>query len=438
MVAFRPAVALAALVVALASESRAQAVIEGVLWDSTRTLAPLAGADVVLLSDGRTATTDRRGRFRFENVQPGEHRVGYGALWLDSIAAPPAVASASVGARGTSRVVLATASRSASQLSACGTLLPDDAGLLLGEVRDAASFTAASDVIVAARWQERLIGRNQNEVREMATVDTTSADGRYVLCGVPVGIEVTVLARHADGRATERMRLLVDAAITARDLRIGDEARLVRVSGRVVGSNGAPMPNASVFASLAQDRPATTDSAGNFALALPARSGQIFVRALGYQPALVPIDPLDETLDLGDISIAPVGAVLDTVRVTARPRTLDELGFEERRRAGLGGFVGEEVLSRLPRINATSVAQEMPPWVRSSGGRFPVFLIRRGIQFCSPRFFVDGYDWGKSTEGIDVDGILGRAKRVEAYKAGFAPPRFNDFDGCGSVVVWTR
>jgi len=438
MYTFRPAVALAALALLLATESRAQAAIEGVLWDSTRTLAPLAGAEVVLLSDGRTATTDRRGRFRFENVQPGEHRVGYGALWLDSIAAPPAVASASVGERGTSRLVLATTSRNSAQLSACGTLLPEDAGLLLGEVRDAAQFTAASDVIVAARWNERLIGRDQNELREMATVDTTDAAGRYVLCGVPLGVEVTVLARHADGRGTERMQLLVDAAITARDLRIGDEARLVRVSGRVVGPDATPMPNASIFASLAQQRPTATDSAGNFALTLPARSGQLFIRALGYQPALVPINPLDDQLELGDISIAPVGAVLDTVRVTATPRTLEEMGFEERRRAGLGGFVGEELLSRLARINATSVAQEMPPWVRSSGGRFPVFLIRRGIQFCSPRFFVDGYDWGKSTEGIDVDGILAHAKRVEAYKAGFAPPRFNDFDGCGSVVVWTR
>ncbi len=440
----RPLLAIARLVLALpllafATDAGAQGTIEGVLWDSTRSLAPLADAEVVLLTDGRVAKTDRRGRFRFRDVPAGEHRVGYGALWLDSVSAPPAVVSARVAARGRSRVVLATMSRRTTQLAACGTPLADDAGLLLGEVRDAAAFDVVDDVVVAARWNERLLGRDQNELREVATVDTTDAGGRYTLCGVPLGVSVTLYARHRDGRSTERMQVAIDVPITARDLRIGDVSRLVRVSGRVVGPNGAPMPNASVFASLAQDRPATTDSAGGFALALPVRSGQLFIRALGYQPALVPVNPIDGQLELGDIAISPVGAVLDTVRIVgARPRTLDELGFEERRRTGLGAFVDEAHIATLPRVTAPGLVMAMPPWIRATSGMHPTFIIRRGMGFCTPRFFVDGFDWGKRTEAIDIYNITQLAKRVEAYKAGFAPPRYNDFDGCGSVVIWTR
>lgn len=422
-----------------AGSAQAQGRIEGVLIDSLRTMGPLAGAEVVLLSDGRTAITDRRGRFQFADVPAGSHRVGYAALWLDSIGAPVPMAAANVGTRGRSNVVLATLPRQTAQLAACGTELPSELGLLVGEVRDATSFETVADVIVEARWSERLLGRDVNETREMATVDTSDAAGRYTLCGVPTDVEVTVRSRHRDGRATEPLVVKVDVPMVARDLRVGADDRTVRVRGRVTGPSGEPMPRASVRASLSQAQPIVTDSTGVFAFAIPARSGQLFVRALGYKPTLLPINPVEEELELGDVALSPVDAVLDTVRIVgSRPRTLDELGFEERRRVGLGGFVGDEVLSRLARVNATTVSQEMPPWVRSTGGRYPTFLIRRGIDFCSPRFFVDGYDWGNKIDGLDVDGIMASAKRVEAYKAGFAPPRYNDFNGCGSVVIWTR
>ena len=63
--------------------------------------------------------------------------------------------------------------------------------------------------------------------------------------------------------------------------------------------------------------------------------------------------------------------------------------------------------------------------------------LRRGSGFCRPRFFIDGYDNG-NISAEEEGSLMARAKRVEVYTASNAPPQFNDFDGCGVVVVWTR
>ena len=52
------------------------------------------------------------------------------------------------------------------------------------------------------------------------------------------------------------------------------------------------------------------------------------------------------------------------------------------------------------------------------------------------RIFIDGVNF----RDINVDeenSFLRMAKRVEFYTANNAPPQFNDFAGCGSVVIWT-
>lgn len=67
-------------------------------------------------------------------------------------------------------------------------------------------------------------------------------------------------------------------------------------------------------------------------------------------------------------------------------------------------------------------------------------MLRRGSAFCNPRFINNGID-----EGVLVHErageqwfLLERAKRIEVYTANQAPARYNDFDGCGVVVAWTR
>ncbi len=440
-----------ALGLVLAQPLAAQARLDGVLIDSTRTLAPLAGAEVVLLADGRRATTDRRGRFRFENVPAGPQRVAYGALWLDSVGVPVAVQAVDVPARGRVQVTLATASVVALQRLYCGTALAADVGLLTGEVRDADNGGWASGVRLEARWREKHLGPGVLEDMTVATTDTTNASGRYVLCGVPLNVAMTVTARHPDGRATETLVVETATRLGAADLMIGTGRRTMVVSGRVVGPAGQPLPRANVVTSLEAERPLQTDSTGRFRFVVPARSGQVYVRTLGYQPEVATFAPAGDEVSVGDISLRPVGAVLDTRIITARPRTREEADFLRRKSLGMGvAYLDSTDLALLPRITASMVAHMSRGGVRAVAVRLPAqgtnsnpplpfqALAVRGVRgYCMPPAWVDGLRWG-SIDVFDQYGLLQRAKRIEIYRAPFVPIEFFDNNDCGALVVWTR
>jgi hypothetical protein len=76
--------------------------------------------------------------------------------------------------------------------------------------------------------------------------------------------------------------------------------------------------------------------------------------------------------------------------------------------------------------------------VRSSGGSWPRTQLRRGIDPCYPRFFIDGVDFGVPRDGVEEAELLRLAKRIEIHEASFMPGRFTDFNGCGVVLIWTR
>jgi hypothetical protein len=59
------------------------------------------------------------------------------------------------------------------------------------------------------------------------------------------------------------------------------------------------------------------------------------------------------------------------------------------------------------------------------------------MSLCFPRWFVDGTDFGVP-QAEEEEMWLRQAKRVEVYKAGLAPAQYNDFDGCGVILIWTR
>lgn len=59
------------------------------------------------------------------------------------------------------------------------------------------------------------------------------------------------------------------------------------------------------------------------------------------------------------------------------------------------------------------------------------------MPLCCPRWFVDGVDYAQPQA---VEGRIWsrQAVRVEAYKATEAPARYNDFNGCGVILIRTR
>ena len=213
----------------------------------------------------------------------------------------------------------------------------------------------------------------------------------------------------------------------------------MRVLGRVVDSTGRPLRDAAV--SVVDDTavsPARSDSSGQFGLSAPRRSLVVAIRAVGYAPRTVRVDPFGEQVQLGDVSLGPVRTELARVDVRADFRVRALADFERRRGGAIGFFVTDSMLVRIPVVTPTAVASMWPrARIERLGGRSERLQLRRGQGFCHPRFFIDGADMGR-LDSEEQRAWLGGAKRIEMYTAQNTHPEFNDFDGCGAIVVWTR
>ena len=431
------ALGLAASAGVSTSALRAQGTIRGALFDSLRTARPMAGAVVVLLGASRRATTDQRGRFEFTDVPEGAAKVAYWAPWLDSLALPALEAAAAVRAGAVTDVRLGSPSRASYQGAVCGATFGTSDGILLGEVRGV-DGRALADIAVGARWHETLLGVGEVERRQRAALDTTNASGFYALCGVPTDAEFALVAGSDSVATGEIVVGLEGSPVMRRDLVAGPWSDVGRVSGRLIGPDSMPLVGATVGIAGDTSRLTRTDSDGRFVLVnVPRRSTQFVARAIGFQPALRARDLLETESELDDLMLEKVPQELSTVTVTGEPLTANRLQFDQRAAKGLGSFIGDSALARLPVVNSTIIANLAPRTTAQQTRQGPMLMIRRGSGFCRPRFFVDGYDNG-NISAEEEGSLMARAKRVEIYTANFAPPQFNDFDGCGVVVVWTK
>lgn len=434
-------VRLAALATAVAATGvQAQGTVRGVVHDSLRAGRPIAGAEVVLLGSERRTVTDERGRFEFADAPAGEVTVAFWAPWLDSLALPPLQARARAG-QGS--VLLATPSLPAYQRAVCGTTLAADEGILLGELR-APDGSPLAGVAVGARWHETLVGVGQLERRLRASLDTANASGFFALCGVPADAEFAVVAGN-DTLATGEIVLgLGTSPVVRRDLTAAPAGVVATVRGRLIGPDSLPLAGATIAATGDTAVRTRSDAEGRFVLTgVPRRSMQLVARAIGHVPTLRSLEPLGDEIVLEDL-LLPRVQELAAVTVTGAAMTAAELEFDTRRQRGLGRFVDEEQLRKLPFITANAVAS-LVPGVRAAGTGVDrrIVLPRRSFgggvtsTACLPRWFEDGFPTG-ALDAQEEAALLARAKRIEIYEAPQAPARYTDFDGCGVVLVWTR
>ncbi len=416
----------------------AQGDVRGVLFDSLRTLEPIGNAFVTVDGRPERARTDRRGRFRFTTLPQGIWTLRYQAPWLDSLALPPITVQVEVPAGGaTVGVVMSTPSLFRMQYALCGAALDEDAGMLLGMVRDARGAPLVG-LFVGAIWAEAAVATRGVTNTLVGTVDTTGTGGEFALCGVPRGTTFMVRVGNQDFGTEELVLALDGYPMRHLELVAGAASGAGSVTGRVVGEGGRGIPAPTLSVPGDSVRGARGDDQGRFVVdGLAPRSTQLFIRAIGHLPRYVLLNPALGPLDLGEFALAPVAQELAARRVTARATSLAELEFRQREQTGNGIFVDEERLKQYPVLSATALANESIR-IRSTGGNFPQTLIRRGADTCRPRFFLDGVDWGIARDGLDEKEIFLNAKRVEIYEAAFMPARFTDFNGCGVILVWTR
>ena len=429
---------LGAVLATSATEAEAQATIRGILHDSLLTGKPVAAAEVVVLGANRKVITDERGRFEIADLPAGKHTLAFWAPWLDSLALPPLQRDVELGADGSAALVtLSTPSIASYQLAACGTVLEEGQGVLVGEIRGP-DGVPLPDIGVATRWSETLIGAGQFERHLYAAVDTSNAAGFFTVCGVPVGYEIAVRAIGRGGVGSNEIVLAIKTVVQRRDLGVGPRNMVSRVIGRVAGAQGEGLAGATVAVIGDTSLVTKADDEGRFVLdGVPRRSTQLVARALGHVPALTAIELFDEVVDVDDLLLARIPQELATVTVTGEAMTASRLQFDVRKARGLGSFVGDAELARMPRPNSSLVSAMIPRTTVQQTRLGPMILLRRGSEWCRPRFFIDGYDNG-DISAEEEGSVMSRAKRIEVYTANMSPPQFNDFDGCGAVVIWTR
>ncbi len=425
-----------ALFLLVAPALRAQGTIRGVVHDSLRANGPVAGAQVILVGTNRRAVADGRGRFEFTDVAPGIVTLAWWSPRLDSLALPMVEVAASVRSAAVTDVRLATPSLRSYQRAVCGVALASNDGIIVGEVRSPDGVVLAG-VGVGARWHETLLGVGQVERRQRAALDTTNAAGFYALCGVPRDAEFAIVAGTDSVASGELVLGLGDAPVTRRDLIAAAATDVARVRGRLVGPDGRPVNGATVAIAGDTGVRARSDAEGRFTLEnVPRRTTQFIARAIGLAPAVESRDVFDTELDLEDLRLGKLAQELSTVTVRGEPMTAGQLQFEVRRERGLGSFISDSQLVRLPVITAPSVASMTNKLTFQGTRQGPMLMMKRGGTWCRPRFYVDGHD-NRNLDVAEEQSVLSRAKRIEVYTAAEAPPQFNDFDGCGAVVIWT-
>jgi len=426
----------------------------GRVVDSLR--APVVpSAEVRVLGGTQRAVADAEGRFALDGLPPGVHEL----LVLDDellfLRVPLPTARVRVDADGSAEpAVLRTPSPRALFAAACGREPSAGEGLLIGELRDVDDITRRG-VTVRASWSRTIVSAN-NVAEEPRSVESVSDSlGRFVLCGVPSEGEVSQVgnvATYASGEFTLTAggnglasgavtTRLANAPFRRRDLVVASAQQGRAISGLVRDGLGRPVADATVSIAGSDSVRVRTNAEGRWTLAgVPMRSAQLQVRALRYLPMLIDLDPVDGKIEVAEIRLENAPQVMETVNVRGIATSTTAAGFEERKRSyGFGTFLDESTLRQQAVVTAEYVASRTP---RARAGNGELALEQAGSGFaalttCKPRWFVDGVDFGKPPADEERSLLL-RAVRIEIYRASLAPPQFNDFDGCGVVVIWTR
>jgi hypothetical protein len=310
--------------------------------------------------------------------------------------------------------------------------------VLYGGVAAVRGEARVGATVVASWW----IGRFVDGVYTPGTTEqtvSTDVNGSFTLCGVPRDQMLALRAARAD-ETSGTIEIALGGPSQQVDLTVADAATRRSLSGRLVDDAGAAIPAAMIAWRGDSSVVARSDASGRFVLMnAPAGTGELVVRTVGFAPISVAVSGSEEDSDLGAIALVRPRVTLSEVRIEETMLTRERAGFEERRRgASAGVFITDEMLRGLPPISASMMAS-FAPRLRSVGRTLR--LRAGGFGFCRPRFFEDGIDVGRldlKEQEADQISLLERAKRVEVYTAAAAPPRFNDNDGCGAIVVWTR
>jgi len=417
--------------------------VAGTVYDSVAR-APVANAVVQLVAAQnpavvRSATSDDRGRFAIDSVLPGQYVIGFQHDALDSLALNSPLVAVDIRSGQRSRVDLAVPPPARIIAALCGvSAAKDSTGLILGLLRESRGQPLDTG-IVQSMWQELTIDRTHLSSSQRSATATVTKEGWFALCGVPVGSDVALFGTHGSDSTGLVAVTIPVTGLVRRDLVVGGKAT---IHGSIVSERNRPITNARVQIA-GRDLMTVTDTAGRFRLAgIPAGSQTIEVRAIGYAPELRALTLGADADTAIALTLTSVKRVLDTIHVVSqRVYNKDSNGFLRRKRMGFGYFFDQESVRRQRPFDLTRFLYQVPSMHEVRQGFQKIFLMRGGSGggYCQPSFYLNGMKMSPELLGdLDMLATPEELEGMEIYRGAGTPAEFSNFNGCGSVVIWTR
>ena len=463
---------------ATSDPQRATGSITGTVYDSLVVNGTLAGAEVMVEGTNVLALTDRTGHFRIDSIPAGRAVLRFYHPTLDSLGfgAPPAAVM--VPDSGSVDVRLATPAPATLHARLCPGPQAQSTGVLLGRVHNVDDGAPLPNATVSVRWGEWNVGGGGLTRTERRGAAVTNADGGYAICGVPTDVAVVaraVAADHVTGLVEvdlgQRAFGVSDLAVSLNDhgSTVGELARLdsavmrgdsvtatigsARLTGIVRGRDGRLLDQAQV-ALFGFPVAVRTSSDGAYAIgAMPAGAQTIDVRAVGFAPRRLTVALRTGERRTLDVTLDRAAQTIASVNIVGRGMRLDNTGFDDRRRAGLGRYIGPEEIERRRVFDTSQLLWSMPGTRVVWDGSENVVKFTRpygsGVgggsfnNLCNPAVFVDGfpvYDIN-DVRPYDVRGIEvynDKSAAPAMYRAQSLKDSGGTDTHCGVVLVWTK
>lgn len=384
--------------------------IRGTVFDSLIS-KPIAGALIQVSGSDRMTTTDQQGRFRFDSIAAGPHRLTFSAPSLDSIGLFGFGRDVEIRAGAEQVVPLATPSFRTMYARLCAPIDKPvrDSAIVFGTVSDAATGARIDSAHIQFSWFGVITGDGPVRVEETAREARTAANGDYGICGLPAEISLSTRALTHNAASGSVQTSIGDARIVRVDLAVSAELYAADVAyaarsdsmplralgrstvrGKVSDKRGRPLVNALVVLAAA-DTAVRTDADGRFQIGnAPAGTQQLEVRQLGLGAVSRAVHlQADKPVDV-DFVLAPT-TVLSTVNVRGNRVGFDQGSYLTRKKAGFGRYI--EAAEVVKRADMAGVLRYVPGLVvELNGFDFNVFTTRRlpsGAR-CSPTIVIDG------------------------------------------------
>ena len=425
------------------SQSPPFATVVGAVVDSING-GPLTGATVMVAGTDRMATVDSTGRFRIDSIPAGGHALGVFHPLIDSLNMSVASKEITFSAGTVTTVILATPS----PLSAIALFCPaadrqNGPGAVIGRVLAAEDDNPITTALV--RYTSN--GIRLSKIRTTFIQDTKATPaGTFVLCGLPINAGGTVHATRGQITSGEMIADLSKRGLAIVDVRLDTlRSGTAVVVGRIVDDKGAPILHADVTILGSKSKTSTSDS-GTFALRnLPGGSQTLEIRKVGFTAVDTGVVLSSKTPTQFSMTLHTAPPTLSAVNVTAaREAALQRVGFDRRKRSGLGHYLtadqiqdrGAVVFSDIARtipgliVHSTRSGQQIITQGRGAGRRGCVAYSVDGMPYQDiPRGSIDSF--------VQTNDIIG----VEVYDSMETPAEITTNAGastCAVIVIWTR